>query len=619
MIGPRSGLLVLGAGALAVYGSQGLWSKADVAFTRAAPPAPASVDLRPAASTIHVALPVDFQRVARRAEAALDQRLALGLSGDANDPACAKRQPVGDCAPLKLDGTVRQAGPVDVAMRGPAIRVSIPLKIEPVVAAGAPARPLVSTSVQPSLQVEREPAECVPVAVTLGFTFSARHNPGAGFTIARIDEGALDVASASASPGARIARQLEGRLRQVALAAQDELQQTLAALPIATATQRAWTALSQSIPIGLGSGALLSATPEVAGTGELATIAGKTTFRIPITARLAIGPAETTANGQLASSLQKPLVNGEVLSGKSALIRMAVPLRLEGLQQAADAEFLRAGAMETQPDRFGPSVKVTVQRTRVYPSARQIAIELDVTATRFEGQTFHGKAHLVGRPVLDAAQTVVTLADITFPPVPPREAGGPKAPANAPRLATEPFASKLASVARIDVSREASDAVPRAMNLLHQRIGERLTLSARIDAAKPVSVETSRDGAWLVTDVSGDLILTYDGPQELVVGASVSEPAPKNGVAGRAAIPELAAAAVVSAAATSVALSTKTAMGAPVGTVPGAQREQTNTPPARNRPAVKPADPAAPKKAAVPTKPRPTNLAKRDWVPFASN
>ncbi len=474
------------------------------------------------------------------------------------------------------------------------------------------------------MPAERDPTERAPVAVTLGFSFSVRHNTGAGFTIARIDEGASDVGSASAGPGARIARQLEVRLRQVALAAQDELQQTLAALPIATATQRAWTALSQSIPIGLGSGALLGAIPEVAGTGELATIAGTTSFRIPIAARLSIGPAEVAANGQLATSPQKPVVHGDVQSGKSAVIRMAAPIRLDGLQQAAEAEFLRAGAMETQPDRFGPPVKVTVQRTRVYPSARQIGIELDLTATRFEGQSFKGKAHLVGRPVLDAAQSVVTLADITFPPVAQRDAGGSKAPANAPRLATEPFASKLASVARIDVSREAADAVPRAMNLLHQRIGERLTLSARIDTAKPVSVETSRDGAWLVSDVTGALILTYDGPQELVVGASVSEPAPKNAVAGRAAIPELAAAAVVSAAATSVALSTRTAMGAPVGALPvGAgsptQREQANTTPARNRPAARPADLVAPKKVAVPSKARPANVAKRDWVPFASN
>ena len=619
MIGPRSGILLLGVGALAVYGSQGLWSRSVVAFTRTAPAAPASIDLRSSASTIHVMLPVDLSRVARRVEAALDQRFAFGLAVDAGDPACARRLPIGDCTPLKLDGAVRQSGRVEAAIRGHVVRISIPLTIDAPIAATMTARQPAPTSTQ---------AERTPAAVTIGFSFSVRHTAGTGFRVVRIDESATDSASLqSAGPGARIARQLETRLRQVALAAQEELQQTLAALPVAAATQRAWTALSQPIPVGTGSGMSLNAMPEVVGAGELAAIAGNTVFRIPFVARIALGPTGPAATAPAATAPRKSAIHGVVQPGTNALVRMAVPIRLDGLQQAADAAFLKAGAMETKPDRFGPPVKVTVQRTRVYPSARQIAIELDLTATRYEGQTFQGKAHLVGRPVLDREQATVTLADLTFPPAPPRDAGGPKAPANAPRLATEPFAGMLTAIARIDVSRDAADAVPRAMNLLHQRIGDRLTLSANITAAKPAAVEMSRDGAWLMTDLSGELYLTYDGPQEIAAGVAFAEPAARPGLqpgpVSRAATPDTAAAAVVSASATSATLAARSAMGAPVSAAQESTREAVKPASARTKPAARHAEArhaeaGAARKGTQARQP-PAALARRDWVPFASN
>ena len=518
MLDRRNGLLLAGAGAAGLYLSQGWWAPAEVEFTRAPAAASAGIDMRPAVSTAHVSLAVDLARVARRTEAAVAQRLAMGV--DTVDPACAKRPPVADCNAPKLDGTIALSGPVEANAVNGSVRVRVPLKFSVM-----------------------QGAERASVETAVSFLFKVQSGPGATFEIARVEEPATE---GSSGPHARTIRLVESRLKPVALTVQDELRATLAALPVTTAMQRAWNALSQPIELGAGSGNWFKAAPEVAGTGDLATIDGKPVFRIPIAARLSIESGERAAAPQ-----RRPVIQGQVNTAGGAVIRIATPIRLDTVQPAIDNAFVKAGPIETRPDRFGPPVNVEVKRARLYPSVRQIALELDIVASRFEGQTYKGKAHLVGRPVLDIERRLVTLSDITFPPVPQREAASAKTAAGAPRLATDPFAGKLAQAVRFDVARDLTDALPRTSALLHQRLDDRLSLAARADTAAPVSVELSRDGAWLLTDITGALTLTYEGPAEPAqVVASAERPSEPGLPAGRRiATPELTAAAVITAAA----------------------------------------------------------------------
>lgn len=623
MIGPRLGLLVLGAAALIVYGLRGQWSQPEVAFTRPAPAAAAGIDLRPVASTLHVTIPVELDRAARRADAAVEQRLALGLGAEVPDPACAKRPQSGDCAAPKIDGAVRQSAPASAALLGSNVRITVPLTIEPV------ARPAEAAPAG----VDKETAERRPQNLTVGFSYAVRNTPG-GFAVTRIEDAAGEAAGNAAA--VRVVRQLEGRLRQAALAVQDELQQTLARVPVAAATQRAWNALSQPIQLGLGSGAVLMAHPEVAGSADLVADGARASVRIPFSVRLAIGPADGVAVAP-----QKQLVTGIVTAGGEARIRMATPVRLDGLQQAAKAELANAGVIETRPDRFGPPVKVAVHGVRVYPATRQIAFELAATATRFEGQSFKGKAHLAGRPVLDAERGIISIADITFPPLPPRDLANPQLPANAPRLASEPFSAMLARVGRIDISGELADFVPQAMNLLQQRLADRLAMTAKLERHQPFGIETSRDGVWLLSDVVGHLSLVYDGPHEAVARAGAVEPSSRSRSGGGANLPDAATAAVVSgAAATSaVALSRPPTPVAPAGSRPAGAEVEDARPetrkkavvvkPSINRPGhavatqsgeprSNPARSAARRSNTATSKGSAANT-RRDWVPFSGN
>ena len=119
---------------------------------------------------------------------------------------------------------------------------------------------------------------------------------------------------------------------------------------------------------------------------------------------------------------------------------------------------------------------------------------------------------------------LVSLADITLTPATVREATAGKPHQNVPRLTAEPIASRLAEAARLDLTRDLSEAVPRYSGLLHQRLDDNLALSARIEQATPVGVETTRDGAWLIADLTGTLTLTYERRTTTAVASTAQKP-----------------------------------------------------------------------------------------------
>lgn len=525
----RMGLVLVGAGAAGGYALFGLMTPTEIEFTRPGPAALPSLEMRAAISTAHVTMPVDLQRVARRAEAALLQRLAMGL--DTVDAACAKRPPATECAPSRIEGAVSLAGRAEAIALGGAVRVRLPLKVD-----------------------ATQGADKSSFEMSVSFAYKVQAGGGLPVEVVRIDEAAADPGAGS---NGRTARLVETRLRPLGLSIQDELRAVMSALPVTAATERGWNALSQ--PIDLGGGNWLKAAPEVAGLGDLVTTAGGSSLRIPIAARLSIEGGERGS-----SPSRRGVVHGQVNTAGGAVIRVAAPVSLAALQPALDGAFVKVGSLETRPDRFGPPVKVDVRRVRIYPSLRQVGVELDIAASRFEGQTYLGKAHLLGRPVLDADKQVVTLADIGLAPTPQRDASTPKFASSAPRLANDPFTGKLAAVFRIDVARDAAEMLPRTNGMLQRRLDDKLSISSRLTAATPVSFDLSKDGGWLLTDLSGNLSLNYDGPGVVPEVANAPErPAETAAIASprKVATPEFAAAAVTTAASTGGAHATKPASG----------------------------------------------------------
>lgn len=485
MITRRNGIAVLGAGALTFYAAQWGFSRPEFEFSRAAPSAPPTVDLRAGISTAVLALPIDLTRVGRRAEDALSQRLVQ----------------LAEATPKSDAGIISRAGAIEVQAQGSIVRLRLPLKIETQTAnaRAAGAESITNKSVS---------------ELSISFPFTAAYNPSAGFEIAQWEDASTEASQSTAAAAQRLAKQLEARLKPVAIAAQDELRQVLSTLPVKTATARAWAALSQPVELGQGSGLWLKGGPEHVGSGAFVMENGKTVYNIGIATRLAIGDGERGGAGPV----KRQVAYGQVVHSEGSRIRMALPVGLDQLQKATDAAFV-GGTFETKADRFSSPVKVAVQKTRLYPAARLIGVEFGITATALDGQTFQGKVHLAGRPMLNSANATVTLADVTFPAIASKDATSTKSSTSAPRIGAEPFAGKFATVAVLDVSGALADAAPRAANVLHQRIDDRLSLSARMSDVVPVSVETSRDGVWLLVDIAGLLTLNYDGPEERVVAS----------------------------------------------------------------------------------------------------
>lgn len=606
--------LVAAAGGYALFN---WWKPIEVEFTRAAAPALPAIEVRAPVSTAYVNIPVNLARVARRAEAAFSERLRMGL--DAPDPACARRPSAAECSGVKVDHGLALAGNAEASAGGGIVRVRLPFKFD--VTQGA----------------DRASVES---AVT--FAWRVRNAGSAEVEISRVEDTAPD---AAAGPHGRTIRALETRLRPLALSAQDELRVVLGELRVAAATEHAWKALSQ--PIDLGGKAWLKASPEVAGTGDLATIDNATVYRIPIAARLTLEAGERPAAGP-----RSLVTYGQVNTAGGAVLRVATPIGFGPAQAAIEAAFVRGGTLETRPDRFGPPVKVDVKKTRLYPSLRTLAVELEVAASRFEGQVYHGKAHLVGRPVLDAERHFVTLTDINLPPPPQREGTVGGSPATAPRLAADPFAGRLAAAFRIDIAQDAADTLPRANGMLQRRIDDRLTMAALLEKATPVSFEVARDGGWLLVDLAGALAFGYEGastttpvaglPQRPV--ESAAQPVPR-----KTATPELAPAAVVGAAAAVAAgaIAGQAARPAAGGVAQSAATPAFIAPPAPATSAVAPAAsapavpapaasalsarPGAPRQTIARTQvPRTASAAKRsgnqvaatgrgNWVPFPTN
>ena len=220
-----------------------------------------------------------------------------------------------------------------------------------------------------------------------------------------------------------------------------------------------------------------------------------------------------TDKGQTNNVKRTAMLSQEAAPSGPSLVRMAVPINLDAMRAEADAAF-KGQVFESRADRFSEPVKVKVRATRIYPALHQIGLALDVDVTPAQGSTYSGTLNLAGRPVLDASAGLVTLADVTFPAVSSKDANGQSA--GVPQLGTEPFAERFASVAKLDISRALAEALPRAKQMLTQQPGPDLQMRADLVQATPVSFELSREGAWLMVDLAGDVSIAYTGAMEPV-------------------------------------------------------------------------------------------------------
>jgi Domain of unknown function (DUF4403) len=535
--------LALGAigGGLALFMTSGSGSnKSTLEFSKPALAPATHLEMRPNLSSVFVSLPVDIGPLAKRIDAALPDQL-LAVREFLPDAACGIRGSAGhDCNTAKLEGAISRNGPVELKVEPAGLRFVVPVKYT-----------LAATGLGwASAMSERKSGE-----TTSSVSFSVNISPSNGLDVTVQDESTPSGAAVQLlKANIKIARLLEPAVRPVFKTAEADLRRALSALPIKNAVHRVWGLLASPVELGEGSHMWLRSSPEYFSTGRFVGDQSQLSYQLAIATRLAVVEAKreavTPGRQQPVSALDKPPA--------AAHVRLAMPIDLEAIRQAAEATFRKGQEFESRADRFSEPVRVKIRNTRIYPALRQIGLELDVEATTHKGKPFVGKLNLVGRPVIDAASGTVTLADVTFPLV-SNKIDTSVGIHDAPRLGTEPFASLFAGAARLDIARPLADAMPRVAQLFSQRIGNDVTLAGRFSEAVPVSFELASDGAWLIVDVTGDITYAYTS---IADGAAAT---PQPDISARGTSPSsanykpAAAAATLAAGATAAALVAKRA------------------------------------------------------------
>jgi hypothetical protein len=488
----RVKLALLGAGcglAVAMYAHQG---KSALNFTREPLAAQANSEAREVATTVFVALPVDLDSVRTRADELFPERLAKVAEVLPNS-SCANGLHGYSCTAAKVEGEITRSGPTEIEARNGDVLIRVPLKYE------LSARGTGWTS---NLSEQKSGAVVLTLAIEA--------NLGTGFALepsAREEvSGGGDVALLRGT--VNIAKLLEPRFRELQKSTIDDWRRALSAPRLKAAAARAWSALSQPLELGKGSGLWLRAEPaRMVGAG-FALDEGKLSYRLAVATRLALIEGDAPA----AAPQRPPLQGHDVAAAKGvSRVRLPVLLDLEPMRRTVEAQLVQETAIETRADRFSDPITVAVRSARMYPVFKQVALELDleVTGPKPAGG-YSGKAYLVGRPVYKAETATVALEDVTFPMLTSRETSSDRLAPGAPRIGVEPFASKLAA-GRIDVARAVKEALPRINHVLNQRLADDLVFKARFREVGGATVETESDSVYLMMDLDGELVLWFEG------------------------------------------------------------------------------------------------------------
>ncbi len=489
-------MAIVGGGAVWAAAGQSHSHKAAIEFTKAALPPQGSLDVKAVRSASRLILPVELASLARQADADLPEKLAT-IKEWLPDAACGKRNVATECTAAKVEGTVSRNGPVGLQVTGSGVKLSIPVKYT---------LSAVGIGWANSLS-EQKSGEAI-----LDLAYAVTMNTLGSLDVTRRDGPPADDATvALMRANVRLSRLVDPQLKAIARSTEDNLRRALAEVPVKAAIAQVWPIIAQPLELGKGSGVWLKTAPETYSAGSLVAEGGKFAYQIPITSRLAMtesekAPLSTNRQGATMSQAGAP-------EGPSR-VRVAMSVDLETMRQQAQAAFVDGQSFESRADRFSEPVMVKVRDIRVYPATNQIGLQLTVDVTTSKGTSYAGTLHVAGRPVLDAASGTVTLADVTFPPTSGRSLDGQAS--GLPRLGIEPFASKFAAAAKLDVSRPLADVLRRGRQLLNQRLTDDVRLQSTLTETVPVSFELARDGASLVVELIGDVAVVYEGAPDRI-------------------------------------------------------------------------------------------------------
>jgi hypothetical protein len=489
----RVKLGLIGAGcalAAATYANQG---KSALNFTREPLAAQANNEARAVASTVFVALPVDLDGIRSHADELFPARIAK-ITETLPSASCATGLHGWSCTAAKVEGEIARSGPTEIETKNGAVLIRLPLSYQ------FSAR---GTGWTNHLTEQK--------SGTLVLNVVLEANLGTGFALepaAREEMAGGDLAITLLRGSVNVAKLLDPKIKELQKAAMEDLRQALSTLRIKAAAARAWSALSQPLELGTGSGLWLRAEPaRVIGAG-FAIDEGRLAYRLAVPTRMALIEGDEPA----APPLRQPSQGHDAAAAKAvSRVRLPVLLDLEPMRRTVEAQLVQGSEIETRADRFSEPVTVAVRSAQMYPVFRQLALELDLEVTGPKAAAgYSGKAYLVGRPVYKTETMTVALEDVTFPILTSKETNSDRLTPGVPRIGIEPFAGKLYA-GRIDVARPVQEALPRINHVLNQRLADDLVFKARFRELAGATVETAPDSVYLMLDLQGELVLWFEG------------------------------------------------------------------------------------------------------------
>jgi hypothetical protein len=503
-------LLAVASAATLAFSIAGLAScrKEEVRFTSMPVRTAAKPESRTAQTTVYVSFPVDLEAPRRQAEQAIPEKLHRVTEWIAN-AACGRRNTQVECQSAKVEGEITRAGAIEIGAEHGRVMLKVPLAYDLAVrgigwAAFLTERKSGTLTVGVPFDVALSAGYAPDVTLREELIWSERNVP--------LLKGQLD-----------LARLLQAKLKKPLATAADDLRAALTAQPLKEGSQRAWNVLQRPVELSASPALSLSSEPMRTWGAGFVQDGQRTSYRVAVSTRLTIlegRPIGQTGQKKLPDPTARPA--GEA---SQTHIRLPMFVGFERIERALATAFPPQQRIETRADRFSGPVTVSVRNASVYPSQRQLAIELDLAVaapTSWAGTT--GKAWLVGKPVYRSEDQTIALEAVTFPVQTAKEAREGSGLRTAIQIGTEPFASRFATAAKLDVAREVREAVPLANSLFDQRIESEIQLQARFREASVLAVEPVVGGLSLTLDVAGEIVFRLDEGVKPVAATPLAAP-----------------------------------------------------------------------------------------------
>jgi Domain of unknown function (DUF4403) len=488
--------------AIVSLGMLGSCRKDEIRFTKSPTRGTVKPDWKATLSTALVAMPVDLEPARLVTDAAVPAALAT-INDTMAEAACGLRSRSIECTRARFEGSITRSGALEFVVDGGRLFLRIPVRYE-----------VTGQGLNWATSIKETKAE----TVTVSFAYDVSLAAGFGIEVAQRDEPVWSEKQVSVLKSKFDLAKLVGpKLRQALVKSADDVRDAMSAPRFKEATARAWRSLQSPVELSRSAGLWLAADPQRVAGGGFLQENGRISYTAAITSRLAV----VEGRPQLTPSLKR-LPEPARAEGGAPVARVRLPVFIpdERIQRAIAAALPRDKVLETRADQFSEMLMVRIKAASVFPAMRQLGIELDIALDgpkQFKGMS--GKAYLVGRPYYKSETRALMLDGLTFPAVSAKEARDSKETAVPIPIGIEPFASRIATIANIDVARDLKDAAAAASAMFEQALEGDVAMSARFEEPTVTEIEPIKGGLHLVTEMRGEMILR---PDPLVVRTTVT-------------------------------------------------------------------------------------------------